>query len=87
MQTQTITTKELRLKLPKIKKAIDRGNSFVLIYRSLPFAQLTPLPKKKTDRSGINITELPAFGMWKDRVEKSGGTKKFLQKLRSLAWT
>lgn len=87
MKTQIISTKELRLNLPSIKKAVDMGKSFVLIYRSRPFAELRPLPKVKDKTvSNIDVVELPAFGMWKDRIKKTGGTDKFLQELRAKAW-
>lgn len=83
----TITTKELRLKLPKIKKAVDMGESFVLVYRSRPFAELRPLQTQaKRSRSGIDVTNLSAFGMWSGRVKHAGGTNRFLSKLRKLAW-
>ncbi len=41
--TKTISVKELRMNFPKIKKELDSGVSFVIIYRSKPLANLTPL--------------------------------------------
>ena len=87
MMIKTITTKELRNSLPQIKQAVDHGQSFVLIYRSKPFAQLLPLPRQTTNQGQtINIASLPAFGMWKKRIKRAGGTKAFLDKLRQQAW-
>ncbi len=41
--TKTISVKELRMNFPKIKKELDRGVNFVVIYRSKPLANLTPI--------------------------------------------
>lgn len=87
MTVKTITTKELRNNFPKIKQAVDHGQSFVLIYRSKPFAQLAPLPRQTVSQGQtIDIATLPAFGMWKKRIKRAGGTKAFLDKLRQQAW-
>lgn len=42
MQTQTISVKELRTNFPKIRKALEKGQSFSLIYRSKPVARIEP---------------------------------------------
>ena len=87
MTVKTITTKEFRNNLPTIKEAVDHGQSFVLIYRSKPFAQLSPLPRQTANRGqAIDVSTLPAFGMWKKRIKRAGGTKAFLDKLRQQAW-
>ncbi|MBI2415898.1 MAG: hypothetical protein HYV33_04550 [Candidatus Kerfeldbacteria bacterium] len=87
MAIQTITTKELRTNLPKIKQAVDQGQSFVLIYRSRPFAQLSPLAKQAMPKNRtIDISTLPAVGMWKTRIKRASGTKAFLEQLRQQAW-
>ena len=41
--TKSISVKELRMNFPKIKKELDSGVSFVVIYRSKPLANLTPI--------------------------------------------
>lgn len=41
--TKTISVKELRMNFPKIKKELDKGVRFVVIYRSKPLAELTPI--------------------------------------------
>lgn len=41
--TKTISVKELRMNFPRIKKELDSGVSFVVIYRSKPLANLTPI--------------------------------------------
>lgn len=43
MLPNTISVKELRHNLPAIREKIERGKEFVLIYRSRPFAKITPL--------------------------------------------
>lgn len=87
MAIKTITTKELRNNLPSIKQAVDNGQSFVLIYRSKPFAQLAPLARQTVNPiQSVDIATLPAFGMWKKRIKQAGGTKAFLNKLRQQAW-
>jgi len=85
MTVKTITTKELRNNLPKIKQAVDHGQSFVLIYRSKPFAQLLPLFVEDKGKK-IDIASLPFVGMWKDRIPKNKSTAAFLAQLRRKAW-
>jgi antitoxin (DNA-binding transcriptional repressor) of toxin-antitoxin stability system len=46
MSDQTISTKELREELPKIRAGLARGNHYTLIYRSKPIARLEPVPKE-----------------------------------------
>lgn len=41
--TKTISVKELRMNFPKIKKELDNGVNFIVIYRSKPLANLTPI--------------------------------------------
>lgn len=43
MWQQTISVKELRTNFPKVKKALERGVNYTLIYRSKPIAQIRPL--------------------------------------------
>ncbi len=45
--TKTISVKELRMNFPKIKKELDAGEDFVIIYRSKPLAKLSPLETYK----------------------------------------
>ncbi|OGJ41984.1 hypothetical protein A3B60_01275 [Candidatus Peregrinibacteria bacterium RIFCSPLOWO2_01_FULL_39_12] len=40
---KTISVKELRMNFPKVKKDLDDGINFVVIYRSKPLANLTPI--------------------------------------------
>lgn len=88
MKINTISTKELRVNLPKVKKAIDNGESFVLVYRSKPFAELRPLNNKRrlSAKKEIDVTQLPFFGIWQERVKRAGGSQVFLKKLRQAAW-
>ena len=43
MQTQTISVKELRTNFPKIRKGLENGKSYTLIYRSKPVAEIKPI--------------------------------------------
>jgi len=43
MQTQTISVKELRTNFPKIRKGLENGTSYTLIYRSKPIAEIKPI--------------------------------------------
>ena len=43
---QAISTKELRLHLPSIRRKLNLGEEFLLIHQSQPIAKLTPVPKQ-----------------------------------------
>lgn len=43
MQLQTISVKELRTNLPKIIKALEKGASYTLLYRSRAVAQINAI--------------------------------------------
>lgn len=86
MTIKTITTKELRTNFPTIKRAVDHGEAFVVIYRSKPFAQLLPITTEVRRTDVINVSTLPAFGIWQNRIQKAGGASAFLTKLRHRAW-
>ena len=49
MQLQTISVKELRANMPKIIKALKKGVSFILIYRSKPVAKITPIKNQQIE--------------------------------------
>lgn len=40
--TKTISVKELRMNFPKIRKELEKGTKFTIIYRSMPIATLSP---------------------------------------------
>ena len=42
---QSISTKELRQKMPLIRSQLAKGESFLIIYRSQPIGTLTPIDK------------------------------------------
>lgn len=47
-----VSTKDLRQKFPSIKKALEQGESFLLLYRSAPIAEIRPfLSNPKNDRT------------------------------------
>ncbi|MEW6610384.1 MAG: hypothetical protein AB1352_02010 [Patescibacteria group bacterium] len=47
MPTRTISAKELRLNMTKVWKAVEHGESFTVMLRSKPIADITP-PQQKT---------------------------------------
>lgn len=61
--TKTISVKELRMNFPKIKKELDSGVKFIVIYRSKPLAELNPLTITKNpfedDKEDGNEYDLP----------------------------
>ena len=58
--TKTVSVRELREHFPQIRKEMDAGMSFILIYRSRPIGELRPLRsiKKQADLSSLE-------GVWK----------------------
>ena len=42
---QSISTKELRQKMPFVRTELAKGESFLIIYRSQPIGTLTPIDK------------------------------------------
>lgn len=55
MDIQSISVKELREQLPKIRKGLLMGSAYLLIYRSKPIARLEPI----TQKSNINVRIKP----------------------------
>ncbi len=47
MNLHTISTKELREELPRIRAGLARGNQYIIIYRSKPIARLEPITPQK----------------------------------------
>ena len=43
---QSISTKELREQLPKVRAGLAKGNQYTIIYRSKPIARLEPIAQK-----------------------------------------
>lgn len=43
MNIHTISTKELREQLPRIREGLKRGEQYTVIYRSKPIARLEPI--------------------------------------------
>lgn len=46
MSIQSISTKELREQLPKVRAGLAKGNQYMIIYRSKPIARLEPIAQK-----------------------------------------
>lgn len=56
---ESLSIKELRMNFPKVRKKLNKGVQFTLIYRSMPIAILSPLksyskPFEDDPRSEIN---------------------------------
>ena len=43
MSLHSISTKELREQLPKVRAGLAKGNQYTIIYRSKPIARLEPI--------------------------------------------
>jgi len=57
MPSQTISSKQLRLGYPRLVKALERGDSFTLIHRSKPIADIIP-------RTQQTISKEEAWNFW-----------------------
>jgi len=56
MNMITISTKELRLNMPKIRRGLSGGRKYLLIHRSKPVAEISPLQKwPVTPRGAFDI--------------------------------
>jgi len=70
MQTQTISVKELRTKFPKIRKGLENGTSYTLIYRSKPVAEIKPISASyKVFQNLLNAPKSLHFKSKKSAVE------------------
>ena len=72
--TDTISVKQLREEFPKIRKALKKGNNFILIYHSQPLAQIFPYPGTKKKHKGAiewlaNLPQEALFRSQKSSVE------------------
>ncbi|PIS39551.1 MAG: hypothetical protein COT33_01355 [Candidatus Nealsonbacteria bacterium CG08_land_8_20_14_0_20_38_20] len=56
--TKTITVKELRENFPLVRKQIKQGVNFIIIYRSRPIGELSPIKEIKT---GLKKKSLDVF--------------------------
>jgi antitoxin (DNA-binding transcriptional repressor) of toxin-antitoxin stability system len=65
--TKNITSKELRVNFPAIKRQIERGVNFVVYYRSKPLFEIKPLQDKKTE----------AKKTWRDYIRSTKDGKSF----------
>ncbi len=64
MSEQSISTKELRENLPKVRAGLRRGQSYTIIYRSKPIANLRPINTDE-DRweTAVDFTKLKKGGI------------------------
>ena len=49
MSMHSISTKELREQLPKVRTGLAKGNQYTIIYRSKPIARLEPIVQKPSE--------------------------------------
>lgn len=76
------TTKDLRLKTPKLLAATDRGESVIITYRGRRRAVLRGW-KAQDSEECIGVRN-PAFGMWADECGDVGEQVRRLRQPRSL---
>lgn len=56
MNTIPISTKELRLSMPKVRRGLSSGRKYLLIHRSKPVAEILPLRRwPATPKSAFDI--------------------------------
>lgn len=46
MSVHSISTKELRNNMPRVRAGLNRGDQYLVIYRSKPIARLEPIGQK-----------------------------------------
>ncbi len=61
------TIVDLRYHMKDVLRAIDRGETVTILYRGKAKATLTPIAKASP--ATTSVTELPLFGMWRDRSD------------------
>ena len=76
MDTQTISTKELREDLPRVRAGLAKGNRYIIIYRSKPIGRLEPLSPHKIVRR-----EFKGGGLRLQAHSKHKLTPEYLNKL------
>lgn len=61
-----IAAKALRSRVGHVLACLDRGESVTITYRGRPRAKLVSIDAARDEESRTD-TDLPAFGMWRDR--------------------
>jgi prevent-host-death family protein len=61
-----VTTTDLRYRMKDVLRAVEWGETVIVLYRGKPRAKLVPISEK---RKGGKISDDPPFGMWKDRED------------------
>jgi len=59
METQAISVKNLRENFPSVRKGLENGLLYLLIYRSKPIAEIRPLAEKKRGNRVLQILANP----------------------------
>jgi antitoxin (DNA-binding transcriptional repressor) of toxin-antitoxin stability system len=68
LQPKTVTTKELRDNLSEIiEKVAGGGHSFIV--SKFGKKKVLVSPYKEDKKKKVDLSKLPAFGMWKDRED------------------
>lgn len=68
--TAAISVKQLREEFPKIRKALQKGDNFILIYHSQPLAEIAPYrgAKKRKNKGVIEwLANLPEDALIKSK--------------------
>ncbi len=55
---RSISTKELRLNLPKVRRDLKRGEGFLLIHQSEPIAHILPVDKTVDVSEDVTFEDL-----------------------------
>lgn len=63
-----ISVKELREKMPLVRSELKKGESFLIIYKSKPIAQLAPIPKESDEafHAAATLGENDEFEDWQN---------------------
>lgn len=69
-----ISVKDLRSKMPFVRKQLEKGQTFMIIYQSIPIAELTPIQKTEYFKEATD-KEVEAAAM-----EDWGGDAPYLSK-------
>ncbi|MBT6068768.1 hypothetical protein HOG48_03360 [Candidatus Peregrinibacteria bacterium] len=78
-----ISVKELRSKLPFVRKQLAKGQSFMIIYQSIPIAELKPIQKTNYFKEATDKEweETSLKDIWDDLGEVSAEEYEYYENL------
>ena len=74
------TIVDLRYRMKDVLRAIDRGETVTVSYRGKEKAKLVPITAPE-EEPRPKVTDLPFFGMWKDREDMADPVA-YIRKIR-----